>query len=284
MHPIMPCYDRIVFHLPQFLGGFPLHGFGILVASGFLLGAQLGTRKCKRDGLDPEIVNKLLFWIVLGVFIGGHLGDALLYHWDEYAADPIKFIQPWSGLSSFGGFAASAVFVAVFLWRNKVPFWPFADVVAYGLSMGWFLGRMGCTAAHDHPGGPSDFWLAIPWPAYAGRMFTGCGHARWDLGFLEALFTLLMLLAFVWLDRKPRFPGFFMGWMVTSYAPVRFAMDFLRTDDTKYDFMWRYGLRHLGVDFFALTPAQIGSLILLPLGLMILIPHWKNPPFRTSAG
>jgi phosphatidylglycerol:prolipoprotein diacylglycerol transferase len=288
MHPIIPCFDRIVFHLPKFLGSFPLHGFGILVASGFLLGAQIGTRKCKRDGLDPEMVNRLLFWIVVGVFVGGHLGDAFLYHWDEYAADPIKFLQPWSGLSSFGGFFACAIFVAIFLWRTRVPFWPFADVVAYGLAIGWFMGRMGCTAAHDHPGSASDFWLAIPWPEYTrvatGMKFLGCDAARHDLGFYEALYTLLVVLAFVWLDRKPRFPGFFMGWLVTTYAPVRFAMDFLRTDDIKYDFLWRFGLRHLGLDYFGLTPGQYGSLILLPLGLMILVPRWKKPPFRQISG
>jgi phosphatidylglycerol:prolipoprotein diacylglycerol transferase len=236
------------------------------------------------------MVNRLLFWIVVGVFVGGHLGDAFLYHWDDYARDPIKFLQPWSGLSSFGGFFACAILVAVFLWRTRVPFWPFADVVAYGLAGGWFLGRMGCTAAHDHPGRWTDFWLGIPWPHYVDervngvmqKVMDGCGAARHDLGFYEALFTLVMLLCFVWLDRKPRFPGFFMGWMVTAYAPVRFAMDFLRTDDVKHDFLWHWGLRHLGIPYFGLTPGQFGSLLLLPLGLMILIPRWRQPPFRRS--
>ncbi len=263
MHPIIPYFERIVFTLPELLGGFQLHGFGILVATGFLLGANLAQRKCRRDGLDPEIINRMVGYVVAGVFIGGHLGHALMYDPAHYFKNPIEFLKVWQGLSSFGGFAASAILVIWFLKRTKVPFWPFGDTVAYGLMLGWFMGRMGCTAAHDHPGNFSDFWLAVPGMCPSGDPISAC-H---DLGFYEALYTLCMLLAFIWLDRKPRFPGFYVGWMVTSYAPVRFAMDFLRNPTTD--------VRYLG-----LTPAQYGCLVLLPIGLYVLATRWNKPPWH----
>ncbi len=266
MHPIIPCFERIVFTLPEALGSLQLHGFGILVASGFLAAANLGQRKCRRDGLDPEVVNKFLFWIVAGVFIGGHLGHALMYDPKHYWENPMELFHVWQGLSSFGGFFASAVFVAIFLKRNKVPYWAFADIIAYGLSLGWFLGRMGCTAAHDHPGRVSEFFLAVPGmcPVSTSRGGVDCFVACHDLGFYEALFTLTMLLAFIWLDRKPRHTGFFMGWMITAYAPVRFGMDFLRHPSTD-------------VRYFGLTPAQFGCFVLLGFGLWILISR-RNAP------
>ncbi len=266
MQPIIPCFERIVFTLPEFLGSLQLHGFGILVASGFLAGAHLAQRKCRRDGLDPEVINKLLFWVVAGVFIGGHLGHALMYDPAHYWENPQELLHVWQGLSSFGGFAASALFVGIFLKRSKVPFWPFADVIAYGLSLGWFLGRMGCTAAHDHPGRVSEFFLAIPGmcPTTTARGGVDCFVACHDLGFYEALFTLAMLLVFLWLDRKPRFTGFYLGWMITAYAPVRFGMDFLRHPSTD-------------VRYFGLTPAQYGCIIMLALGFYVLAIRRNKP-------
>jgi phosphatidylglycerol:prolipoprotein diacylglycerol transferase len=266
MQPIIPCFERIVFTLPEFLGSLQLHGFGILVASGFLAGAHLAQRKCRRDGLDPEVINKLLFWVVAGVFIGGHLGHALMYDPAHYWENPQELLHVWQGLSSFGGFAASALFVGIFLKRSKVPFWPFADVIAYGLSLGWFLGRMGCTAAHDHPGRVSEFFLAIPGmcPTTTARGGVDCFVACHDLGFYEALFTLAMLLVFLWLDRKPRFTGFYLGWMITAYAPVRFGMDFLRHPSTD-------------VRYYGLTPAQYGCIIMLALGFYVLAIRRNKP-------
>jgi phosphatidylglycerol---prolipoprotein diacylglyceryl transferase len=269
MHPIIPCFERIVFTLPEFLGSLQLHGFGILVASGFLLASQLGQRKCRRDGLDPEVINKMLVWIVAGVFIGGHLGHALMYDPVHYWEHPMELLHVWQGLSSFGGFFASALFVYFFFKRSKVPIWPYADIVAYGLSLGWFLGRMGCTAAHDHPGRVSEFFLAVPGmcPVSSARGGVDCFVACHDLGFYEALFTLGMLLAFLWLDRKPRFAGFYMGWMITSYAPVRFGMDFLRHPSTD-------------VRYFGLTPAQYGSMVMLSIGIWILLSRRNKPTIQ----
>ncbi len=272
MHPIIPCFERIVFTLPEAVGSLQLHGFGILVASGFLLAAQLGQRKCRRDGLDPEVVNKMLFWVVAGVFIGGHLGHAIMYDPAHYWEHPQELFHVWQGLSSFGGFLASAILVGLFLKRTKVPFWPFADVIAYGLSLGWFLGRMGCTAAHDHPGRVSEFFLAIPGmcPVSTARGGVDCFVACHDLGFYEALFTLGMLIVFLWLDRKPRFPGFFLACMITSYAPVRFAMDYLRHPSTD-------------VRYYGLTPAQYGCFVFLGLGLWLFATRYNKAPYRQEA-
>ena len=53
---------------------FAIHGFGILVALGFMWGSRMSMRKVARDGLDPELVNRIVGWMVAGVFVGGHLG------------------------------------------------------------------------------------------------------------------------------------------------------------------------------------------------------------------
>lgn len=53
---------------------------------------------------------------------------------------------------------------------------------------------------------------------------------------------------FLWLDRKARRPGFWVGAFVLLYVPARFLLDFLRVGDARY---------------LAFTPAQWAGLAAL---------------------
>ena len=98
---------------------------------------------------------------------------------------------------------------------------PYADVIASSFPAAWVFGRIGCSVAHDHPGLPSDAWFAVQYP----------GGGRFDLGLYEMLLTIPLALAFLWLRKKPRPWGFYVGAITIAYAPVRFALDFLRVAD-----------------------------------------------------
>jgi phosphatidylglycerol:prolipoprotein diacylglycerol transferase len=278
--PLIPYYQVPVFHI----GPLPIHGFGMLVAAGFVLGGNAAMRRAERAGLDPEAINKLLGYLVLGTFIGGHVGYGLMYEPAEYFANPIKFLQFWQGLSSFGGFVVCVPLSFWFFRNHKLPIWPYMDSLSIGLALGWFFGRMGCTVAHDHPGTPSTFFLAkycrpveghtLELPTWMVDDHTG--DLRWgpcraigdavtsitqqvpadvgtvvsahDMGFYEALWSISVFGLFLLLDRTARRPGFYVTLLGVLYAPVRFFMDFLRpeTSDVRY---------------LALTPAQWWSIV-----------------------
>jgi phosphatidylglycerol:prolipoprotein diacylglycerol transferase len=248
--PLIPYFDVPIFQI----GPLPIHGFGILVALGFVIGGHLSTERAKRLGLDADIINRLIGWLVVGTFVGGKLGYGLMYDWEAYSADPSLFLYPWGGLSSFGGFLVCVPLSVIYFRVNKVPVWPYVDCLAYGLTIGWFLGRMGCTVAHDHPGTPADdFFLGIhcrpveghtvEFPAFmvdadhSGQAWGPCRTdpnvvAAHDMGFYEALWSLSMYGVFRILDRVPRTAGIYALLLGAAYGPVRFAMDFLRSEAT----------------------------------------------------
>lgn len=281
MQPIFPYWEPL--SIP--IGPLTVHGFGILVAIGFVLGAQVGMRKARRDGLDPDFINRVVGWLVLGVFVGGHLGHMLFYYPDELLEDPMKLFRVWEGLSSFGGFIACTLLVIWFYWNEnrkrgvanlalqaagkpllpRLQGWGYADALIYGFTIGWFFGRMGCFSAHDHPGLETTFFLAVPGmcPGREGDVLVAC-H---DLGLYEALWSLAMFGVFYVLDRKPRFPGFFVAIWCMSYGPIRLLMDAFRhpAQDTRY---------------FGMTPAQYGSVALFALGVAIYARRRHEPPLR----
>ena len=110
-------------------------------------------------GLDKERINQLIGWLVVGTFIGGHVGYGLMYEPAAYLQDPSKFLNITSGLSSFGGFFVCVPLCIYFFKKYKLPVWANLDCVAFGFAFGWFFGRLGCTVAHDHPGTPTNFFL-----------------------------------------------------------------------------------------------------------------------------
>jgi phosphatidylglycerol:prolipoprotein diacylglycerol transferase len=302
---MIPYFEVPVFDIPtpflSFLGieHVPIHGFGVLVMLGFVIGGNVAMKRAERTGLDPEAINQVLGWLVIGTFVGGHVGFGLMYAPEEYFADPIKFLQFWQGLSSFGGFVVCVPLAFYFFRSNKLPIWPYMDSLAIGLSMGWFLGRMGCTVAHDHPGTPTDFFLGIhcrPTEGatleFPGWMTDSHGDLRWgpcredgnfvqsitdqvdpatfegvlaahDMGFYEALWSLSVFFLFIALDRTARKPGFYVCLLGVLYAPVRFGMDFLRPESTD-------------VRYFDLTPGQWWSIVFLVVSAYGLYVRMKS--------
>ena len=297
MHPLIPCTERVIFplgKLPVVPDWLNIHGFGVMVAMGLWLGGNMAMRKAQRDGLDPKIISELIGWIVVGIFIGGHLGHLLFYEPKEFLRDPMIIFKVWDGLSSFGGFIACTGIV-IWIVKSKndtirrenvkrkeagtplqplLPLLGYGDSLLYGLTLGFCLGRFGCFLAHDHPGIATDFWLGVYGicPPQHTPLCQSVGMACHDLGLYECIWAGVMTLIFVALDKTPRRPGWFMGVYVLVYGPTRFLLDFLRAR----------GVEGADVRYFGLTPAQYGALALVALGIWLVAQSKDKVPYRIA--
>ncbi len=234
-----------------------LKPFGMLVATGVYLGAWVASRYAGRRGIQPKAMLSFIYWVVGSGFVGGHVLDVIFYSPERLTADPWAVLRLWDGLSSFGGFIGGSV--GAWLWRarHRVALLPYADMVASGLPLGWVFGRSGCAVVHDHPGILHDGFWAVAYP----------GGARFDLGLLEMALSVPIAIAFLLMQRRAWPWGFFVACLCIAYAPIRFALDFLRIRETT--FVAGYELladrRYAG-----LTPAQWASLGLFAFGLALL--------------
>ena len=283
-------------HVPDLkIGPLTLHPFGLLVATGVILGTWLATRRARSRGLDLDKLNSFITWMLVAGFLGGHMLDQLFYHWPEFVKRPWSIFLLYEGLSSFGGFTGAII--GAVLWKyfeavpiGKIPFLgftipkyrrrqaampilPFADLIISVFPVAWVFGRSGCSVVHDHPGmaaAPGTL-LAVAFgrPERIQKILSlGSGdlELRWgtapqfDLGLLEMMFTVILatLVALTW--RKKLTTGSYVAVISLAYAPVRFAMDYLRVKDVD----------QADPRFGGLTPAQWSCVALFVFGLVMV--------------
>ncbi len=247
------------------VGPITLHAFGALVAGALIAGSALVVRRCRKIGLDPEAGGDLAIYAMVSGFVAAHLYAALAYYPRDVLRNPLLLLKIWENISSFGGFLGGIFGIWLF-FRVRAPGlsgeekWRYLDAVVFALPFAWTIGRLACTVAHDHPGTVTNFPLGVSLAtpearAYIAACYEAAGRLAelppaaqlagmgfHDLGWYEFLYTLVVLVpAFLLLDRKPRRPGFYAIAFLFLYVPARFSLDFLRLADARY-----YGL----------TPAQ----------------------------
>jgi phosphatidylglycerol---prolipoprotein diacylglyceryl transferase len=231
--------------------GIKIQGFGLMCAIGVTAAYNIASWLAPRHGLSRDKMQSMLLALLITGFLGSHVIDLLLYHPKEVWEDPLILFKFGSTLSSYGGVIGSLLGLLWWKIRFKEPVGPYLDAAAFALPAGWLWGRIGCTVVHDHPGDVSDFALAIVMKD---------GIARHDLGFYEALWWVVILGIFwtalmIGKERWQQRPGFFLALLPIVYAPIRFFLDFARTNDSTY---------------FGLTPAQYISILALLVGFVLM--------------
>lgn len=265
--------------IPSFeLGPINVHPFGILVAIAVLVGRFLIRWRGAQLGFNSRLVNSFILSVLVPGLISAHVLDLVFYHPDRLIANPWSLFYFGEGLSSFGGFigALAGAVAWKYLAKNDQGeselLLPFVDLVLSVYPIAWIFGRLGCTLRHDHPGRVAweNFPLAVAYPSHAGDglvstfgpiNFIMGSVPRYDLGFLELLFTIFMALVFVATWHKKLPAGSYVILTALLYAPARFTMDFLRIADGE-----------LGdARYWQLTFAQWSCLALFALGSFLAL-------------
>lgn len=222
--------------------------WGLFVAAGYALGTYLAYRRAIQNKQDPQRVLDLAFWMFIGAFVGARVFHVLFYDFAHYLDVPLDAIDPRKpGYSMFGGLLGGA---AVFTWmvkRHALDWISYADTIMWGVPWGCGVGRIGCFLIHDHPGTLTNSILGVRYPD---------GQTRHDHGLYLSLIGFATGLWFLWLNRKQRHPGFWLGSYMIIEGISRFGLDFLRIVDAKY---------------FGLTPTQYLAIPMFLVGVWLIV-------------
>ena len=140
------------------IGSFLLPTYGMLAATGMLVGFFILRADLRRRGIDVDPAS------ILGVTGIAGLAGARLYHLlespSEFFADPIHLLFSQTGLAWFGGFIGG--FIALFFLARhyKLPMLLMCDICSPAAAMGYGFGRIGCLLSGDGDYGTPT---SLPW-------------------------------------------------------------------------------------------------------------------------
>ena len=245
------------------LGPLAIRWYGLMYLVGFAAAWWLGRRRAARPDspVTPQQVDDLVFYGALGVILGGRIGYALFYGFDEVLRDPLRLLRLWEGGMSFhGGFLGVLAAMALYARRIQSGFFRITDFIAPLVPIGLGAGRIGNFINGELWGRPTS----VPWG------FVVDGVTRHASQLYQATLEGLALFLLLWVySSRRRPPVAVSGLFLLGYGVFRFLVEFVRLPDA-----------HLGyVAFGWLTMGQVLSLPMILGGLLLLwLAHRRARP------
>lgn len=226
-----PQIDPILFEI----GPLAVRWYGMMYLLGFVAAFFIISRLAPRRQLllNHDAVSDLLFYIVIGVILGGRFGYVLFYNFSYFLSHPLQIFAVWQGGMSFhGGLAGVVVATILYCRRRAIAILPLADILAIAATIGLGLGRIGNFIN-------GELWgrvTTLPW----GFVFPAAGpEPRHPSQLYEALLEgPVMFFILYWLfTRKVKDGVIFFSFLI-FYGIGRFIIEFFREPDLQIGFFW----------------------------------------------
>jgi phosphatidylglycerol---prolipoprotein diacylglyceryl transferase len=210
----------------------PIRWYGVMLATGFVVGILYAMHRAKKEGVDPEKILDLSIWLIASAIIGSRLLFVVSYS-GYFIYHPLEIIFSRSGFSMFGGVIASVSIGIWYLYRHQLPIWKVTDIMVPGVALGEVFGRIGCFmngCCYGKPAGPQIFWR-VTFPNLNG-LPADSFIPRHPTELYYSLFALLTFLFLVSLRRHKKFEGEMFWSYLIMYSFLRFWLDMFRGDET----------------------------------------------------
>jgi phosphatidylglycerol:prolipoprotein diacylglycerol transferase len=259
------------------VGPLKVHWYGLMYLLGFVAGWLLGRLRAGRPAYPlwtREMVDDIVFYIVVGIIAGGRLGYMLFYGFDAILANPLNILKVWEGGMSFhGGLIGVLIAMGLFARKHRLHFFQVGDFIAPLVPPGILFGRIGNFIN-------GELWghaTVVPWgmrlpcerfPEYCAGLAPG---SDWSMAlhpsqlYEAGLEGVLLFLLLWWFSSRPRPMMAVSGMFLLLYGLFRFAVEFVRVPDAH--------IGYLAFDWFTMgqllsTPMIVAGVVLLGLAYM----------------
>jgi len=222
--------------------------------------------KYRKLNMSTDDLYDLLFYLILGVMIGGRLGYVLFYDLGSYIREPLSVFAIWQGGMSFHGGFIGMLLAALWITRRKGwNFWDIADLGSAVAPIGLGLGRIGNFINGELFGRPTNVAWAMIFPE-------GGSTPRHPSQIYEALLEgLVLFLILRWFYRKNFHRGTVFWAFVAFYGLFRFLAEFVREPDAQ-----------IGFDVGPFTRGQLLTAPMLLIGTTLMIIYARRSPRTTT--
>ncbi len=234
----------ILFHI----GSFEVTSFGVLVATGALVGLWIFRRELRFSDLPDEATDAALYGLVAGL-----AGAKLLWVGEHFGEEPFfSLLLSRAGLSWFGGFAGGVGTALLIFWRKRWPVMAILAAATPGLALGHAVGRIGCFLVGDDYGRPSTLPWAVAFPKGAPPTFVPVHPTQ-----LYEAFALVPIFFLLVRWRRRGMPDIrVVGGYLLLVGVLRFLIEFIRVNV-------RVALGMTVAQYAALTISILGAILIV---------------------
>jgi len=218
------------------VGPIALRWYGFLIASAVIIGLNLSQWLAAKRQIDPDLLNDLAIWLVVGAIPGARL-YYVAFEWQRYAQHPASIVAIWQGgIAIHGALIGGTLATLLFVRRHHLSFWNLLDILVPAVILGQAIGRWGNFFNSEAFGSPTN----LPWklfipvanrpPNLVNYEFfhpTFLYESLWNLG----IFAILLTLFFYGLRYPKRIKtgAIACGYLI-GYGLGRVWIEGLRTD------------------------------------------------------
>jgi phosphatidylglycerol:prolipoprotein diacylglycerol transferase len=196
----------------------------------------------------------LFFWLIIALVVGARLFEVIIWNPSYYLSNPLQIFAVWKGGMAFhGGLIGVVIAALLFCKKRKLSFYKVADVLVLPASLAMALVRVGNFINGELYG----IVTTVPW-CFKFPSAEGCRHPSQLYESLYNIVNFFILFGITKLKNKSKkYKDGFVFWsFIFFYGILRFVTEF-----------WRYSdVRYLGLNL-----GQILSLIMIPVGLVMMI-------------
>lgn len=256
------------------IGKFTVHGYGFMIAIGFLLAILVAELRAKKYKLKDDTIIDIA--IIAG--IGGFLGAKVLYiivEFDTFIKNPLGVLGS-SGFVVYGGIIFGVLFNFLYCRLKHLNFLEYFDIVMPEIALAQGFGRLGCFLAGCCYGEETTSWFSVVFPE--SSLFAPSGVQLIPTQLISSVFDFLNMVILIVIAHQ-------FGY--TYWKNVRgedAKRKHIASGDIGFIYFITYGVGRFIIEFFrgdvrgsvgALSTSQFISVIMVILGVVLLILNHK---------
>lgn len=246
------------------LGIISIHWYSILLFIAILIGSNLAIKEAKKHGFEEDFMVNLLFLTVIIGIIGARI-YYVIFNFDYYQNNLLEIFKVWNGgLAIHGGIIAGLITIAIICYKKKVNLLKILDYLVVGLIIAQAIGRWGNFFNGEAHGAITSLnyleSLHLPKFIIEGMYINGNYYIPTFL--YESVWCFIGFIIMLIVRRKKFMNiGYLTSFYLVWYGVERFFVEGLRTDSLM---------------FLSLRVAQLVSLIMIIIGIVIFIYSLKK--------
>ena len=235
--------------------GFNIAWYGVIIASGLVLGIILSSLRARNHGWSSDLVLDFIILAVPLAVIGAR-AYYVAFEWDYFAANPARIIAiNQGGLAIYGAVIGGFLAAFIFSKAAKFPFLKLIDLMIPSLILGQAMGRWGNFINQEAFGAlvSNPHLQFFPLAVYIQSL----GEWHQATFFYESFSNTILLIVTLLLSRKRVKDGTLLATYFIGYGVVRAIIEGLRTDS-----LYLFG---------SIRVSQVLSAALVLIGILLLV-------------